>query len=87
MDKIHIGILGAGKIGTAIYNLLVVGGFDYNITVADQNVNDSDFHLLELHPDYTKENSQLDEFVKDKTLIINALPYQLNPVVYKYCRE
>ena len=38
MDKIHIGILGAGKIGTAIYNLLVISGFDYDITVADQNI-------------------------------------------------
>ena len=46
---IHIGLLGAGKIGTAIYNLLVASGFGYNITVADQNVNDSDFHFLELH--------------------------------------
>jgi 3-hydroxyacyl-CoA dehydrogenase len=36
MDKIHIGILGAGKIGTAIYNLLVTSGFDYDITVGDQ---------------------------------------------------
>ena len=38
MNKIHIGILGAGKIGTAIYNLLVISGFDYDITVADQNI-------------------------------------------------
>jgi len=91
MDKIHIGILGAGKIGTAIYNLLVVSGFDYDITVGDQNVLNSittcDFHRLELHSDYTKECSELDKFVKGKTLIINALPYQLNPIVYKYCVE
>ena len=51
MDKIHIGILGAGKIGMAIYNLLVASGSGYNITVADKNVNDSDFQQLELHPD------------------------------------
>ena len=91
MDKIHIGILGAGKIGTAIYNLLVTSGFDYNITVGDQNVVNNittcDFQLLELHSDYTKESPHLEEFVKDKTLIINALPYQLNPIVYKYCVE
>ena len=82
---IHIGLLGAGKIGTAIYNLLVASGSGYDITVADKNVNDSDFHLLELHSDYTKECLELDKFVKGKTLIINALPYQLNPIVYKYC--
>ena len=91
MDKIHIGILGAGKIGTAIYNLLVASGSGYDITVGDQNVLNSittcDFHRLELHPDYTKECSELDAFVKGKTLIINALPYQLNPIVYKYCVE
>ena len=36
MDKnIHIGIVGAGKIGTAIYNLLLGGGLDYRVSVAD----------------------------------------------------
>ena len=89
MDKIHIGILGAGKIGTAIYNLLVASGSGYDITVGDKNavnnITTCDFHLLELHPDFTKESPHLEEFVKDKTLIINALPYQLNPIVYKYC--
>ena len=85
---IHIGILGAGKIGTAIYNLLVASGSGYDITVADKNVQRDIFvRPIELHSDYTKECKNLDEFVKDKTLIINALPYQLNPIVYKYCVE
>ena len=35
MNKIHIGILGAGKIGTAIYKLLVASDSGYDITVAD----------------------------------------------------
>jgi len=91
MDKIHIGILGAGKIGTAIYNLLVASGSGYDITVGDKNVLNSistcDIIRLELHSDYTKECLELDKFVKGKTLIINALPYQLNPIVYKYCIE
>ena len=61
MDKIHIGILGAGKIGMAIYNLLVASGFDYNITVADKNVQRDIFvRPIELHSDYTKECPNLD---------------------------
>ena len=36
MDKnIHIGIVGAGKIGTAIYNLLLGSGLNYRTSVAD----------------------------------------------------
>ena len=91
MNKIHIGILGAGKIGTAIYNLLVISGFDYDITVADQNIlndiNTCDFQRLEIGEDECMLDDEFDKFVKDKTLIINALPYHLNFTAYKTCLE
>jgi len=91
MNKIHIGILGSGKIGTAIYNLLVISGFDYDITVADQNIlndiNICDFQRLEIGEDECMLDDEFDKFVKDKTLIINALPYHLNFTAYKTCLE
>ena len=67
MNKIHIGILGAGKIGTAIYNLLVISGFDYDITVADQNIlndiNICDFQRLEIGEDKCMLDDEFDKFV------------------------
>ena len=91
MNKIHIGILGAGKIGTAIYNLLVASDLDYDISVADQTFNagitsGGNYHQIEIQG-LDIDNAPLDTFVKDKTLIINALPYRLNLTVYEYCRK
>ena len=34
--EIHIGIVGAGKIGSSIYELLVSADFGYQVSVADQ---------------------------------------------------
>ena len=35
-QDIHIGIVGAGRIGTAIYELLVSSSSDYKISIADE---------------------------------------------------
>ena len=34
-QEIHIGIIGAGRIGTAIYGLLVGKGSDYKISIPE----------------------------------------------------
>jgi saccharopine dehydrogenase-like NADP-dependent oxidoreductase len=94
MDKnIHIGIVGAGKIGTSIYKLLLGSGLNYRLSVADiipyfgdVQVGQNDYVEL----DKTKavvegESIQFNDFVKDKTLIINALPYTQNINLYKAC--
>ena len=87
---IHIGIIGSGKIGTAIYTLLTRGGFDYKISIAeneDNYINVDDFCKLEIGEDECMLHSDFDDFVKGKTLIINALPFQSNLTVYKTCLE
>ena len=99
----HIGIVGAGKIGRAIYELLVSSDFGYQISISDvadrpYNIPEENYTQLEydrpelqgmishesdLHGDSTK----FSEFVKDKTLIINALPFHQNINLYKECYE
>ena len=83
--NIHIGIVGAGRIGSAIYNLLSTLDANYRITIADivekrhWNISESDYEQLQIKkPTYQGENVQFNEFVKDKTLIINALPFHEN---------
>tara|TARA_B110000467_G_C18305544_1_gene474415 strand:- start:545 stop:1648 length:1104 start_codon:yes stop_codon:yes gene_type:complete len=83
---IHIGIVGAGNIGNAIYELFVSSDFGYRISVADQaerrwNIPEDQYVQLQT------ETSQFKEFVKDKSLIINALPYHQNINLYKDCCE
>ena len=96
MDKnIHIGIVGAGKIGTAIYNLLLGSGLDYRVSVADilpafgdVQVGQRDYVELDKNKSVVEgESTQFNSFVKDKTLIINALPYTQNINLYKACLE
>ncbi len=92
MDKnIHIGIVGAGKIGTAIYNLLLGSGLGYRISVGDiipyfgdVQVGQRDYVELDKNKS-AGESTQFNNFVKDKTLIINALPYTQNINLYKAC--
>jgi len=90
-QEIHIGIIGAGRIGTAIYGLLVGKGSDYKISIADLDSYQSHTSINESH--YIKidipvsNETQFNEFVQDKTLIINALPYTQNINLYKACLE
>ena len=86
-QDIHIGIVGAGNIGSTIYQLLVSSGDGYKVSIADQverNWNISEDHYVQLQ---VTETSQFNEFVSDKTLIINALPFHQNINLYKACRE
>ena len=90
-QEIHIGIVGAGRIGTAIYSLLVGGGSDYKISVADVDshhkhwaINESHFFDIETPISY---GTQFYEFVEGKTLVINALPYTENINLYQACLE
>jgi len=93
-QDIHIGIVGAGNIGFAIYQLLVSTGEKYKVSIADQienkNVFISEDHYVKLKvtiPTYEGESTQFNEFVSDKTLIINALPFHQNINLYKACRK
>jgi saccharopine dehydrogenase-like NADP-dependent oxidoreductase len=87
-QNIHIGIVGAGNIGFAIYQLLISTGEKYKVSIADQVANKNIFisedHYVQLE---VTETAQFDEFVSDKTLIINALPFHQNINLYKACRE
>ena len=91
---IHIGIVGAGRIGSAIYNLLSSLDANYNITIADivekvhWSISESNYEQLKIRkPTYHGENVQFNEFVKNKTLIINALPFHENIHLYNACLE
>ena len=92
-NETHIGIVGAGRIGTAIYELLVSSNCSHKISIADEaEKNFPDFVKLPItRPTYesdgTGKSVQFKEFVKDKTLIINALPYTQNIALYQYCYD
>ena len=88
---IHIGIVGAGRIGTAIYSLLVGQASGYNVSIADIDshhkhwaINESHFFEIETPISY---GTQFHEFVENKTLIINALPFTQNIYLYEACLE
>lgn len=91
--NIHIGIVGAGRIGTAIYELLVGSQvFDlptsesYKVSIADIELKSHQNNFVKLDPNL-QSNAQFNDFVKDKTLIINALPYTQNIKLYQSCLE
>ena len=85
---IHIGIVGAGRIGTAIYELLISSN-SYKVSIADhieQKLHHDNYVQLKVtKPTYDGESTQFKEFVNDKSLIINALPYTENINLFKSC--
>ena len=93
-ENAHIGIVGAGIIGSTIYQLLVSCGKNYQVTIADQKenndplINADNYHrLIITKPTYDGESTQFTQFVRGKTLIINALPYHQNINLFKACFE
>ena len=100
-NKTHIGIVGAGNIGSTIYQLLISSDYGYQISIADisekpHSISEENFTqlkttipehqgILSTVDDYTGNGTQFKEFVKDKSLIINALPYHQNINLYKEC--
>ena len=87
---IHIGIVGAGRIGTAIYELLISSN-SYKVSIADhieQKLHHDNYVQLKVtKPTYDGETIQFKEFVNDKSLIINALPYTENINLFKSCYD
>ena len=81
MKDTKIGIAGAGRIGKAIYHLLIDGGICENVYVADIKPRPED--IKEEH--YVQTNGRFNDFVFDKTLVINALPYTENIKLWKDC--
>ena len=93
-ENIHIGIVGAGTIGSTIYQLLNSTGCGYKISIADQIekhnifINDDDYYKLDItKPTYDGHCTQFNQFVNGKTLIVNALPFHQNINLYKACFE
>jgi len=82
-------ILGAGKIGGAIVDLLAPTG-DYELTVADQDAN-----FLALVPAAKARHRRIDvndhgglaQAIRGQQVVISALPYFLNPTVARIAGE
>ena len=81
MDKnIHIGIVGAGKIGTAIYNLLLSSSYGYRVSVADilpefgdVQVGQKDYVQLDENKEVVEgESTQFNSFVKKLSIFLNC---------------
>ena len=92
-QEIHIGIVGAGNIGFAIYQLLISSDMECKVSIADQiekseYIPKTDYVRLKVtKPTYDGDSTQFDDFVDGKTLIINALPYTQNINLYKACHK
>jgi len=84
-QKPHIGIIGAGRIGSAIHNLMIGGDLGYEVTIADVFETNSNFTNYECVD--VNDESSVDEFVYNKTAIVNALPYHLNIKLWNSCKN
>ena len=76
-----IGIAGGGRIVKAIYHLLLDGNICNNVTVMDIAPRPDDI----AESDYVQSDGTFKEFVKGKTLVINALPYTKNKELWLEC--
>jgi saccharopine dehydrogenase-like NADP-dependent oxidoreductase len=84
---IKVGILGAGKVGTAIATLLDTARFVDSVLLADvQTVANLDglrkAHFSKL--DVLSE-TELAEFVRNRDVIVSAAPYYLNKTIARAC--
>jgi len=73
---------------------LISSNTNYQISIADQVekrnpfIKDEDYHRLTVtRPTYDGNCTQFGQFVNDKTLVINALPFHQNINLYKACYE
>lgn len=81
MKEVKIGIAGGGKIGKAIYHLLIDGNICNDVTIADIRPRPEDIP----EGDYIQTNGTFADFVRDRTLVINALPHTMNRELWKAC--
>ena len=81
MKEVKIGIAGGGKIGKAIYHLLTDGKICNDVTIADIRPRPEDIP----ESDYIQTDGTFIDFVKDKTLVINALPHTKNRELWSNC--
>tara|TARA_Y100001936_G_scaffold253911_1_gene322244 strand:+ start:867 stop:1961 length:1095 start_codon:yes stop_codon:yes gene_type:complete len=92
-EEIHIGIVGAGVVGSTIYSLLASTDWGYKISITDQidkpeTISEENYVKLTVtKPTYDGHCTQFNQFVNGKTLIINALPYHQNINLYKDCYQ
>ena len=81
-DNTKIGIVGGGRIGKAIYHLLIDGNICQDVYVADIR-SERPEDIKQEH--YVQISNSFNEFVQGKTLIINALPYTENIKLFRAC--
>ena len=83
-QKSHIGIIGAGKIGSAINNLMIGGDLGYEVAIADQfehNTEFSNYHCVKIG----RCADSLNEFVRGKDVIVKAFQFNLIKNVWIAC--